>query len=57
MPGRTKDRITKSFGDLIRDYQKAGYDTKESISNAYREMYKEDAKSKTAKKKADKISE
>jgi len=35
-----KDSITKSFGDLIREYQRAAHPTRESIEMAYSNEYK-----------------
>lgn len=45
----SKDKVTKSFGDLIRDYQREGYSNRESIEKAYSKMYDTD----TPKKKKD----
>lgn len=54
----TKDKVTKSFGELIKDYQKEGYSDRESIERAYSKMYNDDSKvKKTPKKKKDKKGE
>jgi len=53
-----KDKITKSFGELISDYQKEGYGHRESIEKAYSKMYNDEAKvKKTPKKKKEKKGE
>jgi hypothetical protein len=51
-----KDKVTQSFGELIREYQKAGYSNRESIEKAYSKMYDKDEtkKKKETKKKIDK---
>lgn len=37
---KKKDKIpNKSFGELIRKYQREGYNDKESLEKAYRTMY------------------
>lgn len=46
---KTKDKVTISFGDLIRGYQKEGYSDRESIAKAYSKMYNDDAKVKKTK--------
>lgn len=47
-----EDKITKSFGELIREYQNAGYSNRESIEKAYSKMYDTDeTKSKKMTKK------
>lgn len=51
-----KDKITKSFADLIRGYQKEGYPTRESIEMDYSKEYHEKTK-KTKKNKTDKTVE
>ena len=54
----TKDKITKSFGELIKDYQKEGYGHRESLERAYSKMYNDEAKvKKTPKKKKEKKGE
>ena len=47
----TKDKVTKSFGELIKDYQKEGYSDRESLERAYGKMYNDDKKVKKAPKK------
>lgn len=48
----SKDKITKSFGELIQEYQREGYSNRESIEKAYRKMYPDAApKNKKAPKK------
>lgn len=47
-------KIPKSFGEVIREYQKLGYGTRESIERAYYNTGK-DPREKKAKKKIDMI--
>lgn len=54
----TKDKVIKSFGELIKDYQKEDYGHRESIERAYSTMYNDDKKvKKTPKKKKEKKGE
>ena len=51
-----KEKITQSFGDLIRDYQSEGYSNRESIEKAYSKLHGAETKPKnTIKKKKDKV--
>ena len=53
-----KEKITKSFGELIMDYRREGYSSRESIEKAYSKMHGAETKpKKTTPKKKKKINE
>lgn len=51
--------MDKSFGELIRQYQREGYNDKESLEKAYRTMYPSPPPKigKIKKKKKEKVGE